>query len=144
MAVNPKGSAEAKTSVGARPAGSSMATTEGFATTYDDCLPPTRPSATANPGELFPTPIGTHPTDSRLATTQGRTCLAAVQPSNAVSAKGNRLAPRHRLHPTSLANGVVVRIPHAAKVETLASRMPSGCGFLIAAGNPWPHGTRLA
>ena len=35
-------------------------------------------------------------------------------------------------------------IPHAAKDETLASRMPSGCGFLIAAGNPWPHGTRLA
>ncbi len=35
-------------------------------------------------------------------------------------------------------------IPHAAKDETLASRMPSGCGFLIAAGNPSPHGTRLA
>ena len=28
--------------------------------------------------------------------------------------------------------------------EILASRMPSGCGFLIAAGNPWPDGTRLA
>ncbi len=35
-------------------------------------------------------------------------------------------------------------IPHAAKAETLASRLPSGCGFLIAAGYPWPHGTRLA
>ena len=37
-----------------------------------------------------------------------------------------------------------VLIPRAAKAETLASRMPSGCGFSIAAGNPWPHGTRLA
>ena len=35
-------------------------------------------------------------------------------------------------------------IPHAAKAEALASGMPSGCGFLITAGNPWPHGTRLA
>ena len=34
-------------------------------------------------------------------------------------------------------------IPHAAKAEPLASCLPSGGGFLIAAGNPWPHGTRL-
>ena len=26
----------------------------------------------------------------------------------------------------------------------LASGMPSGCGFLIVAGNLWPHGPRLA
>ena len=28
--------------------------------------------------------------------------------------------------------------------DAKASRLPSGCGFFIAAGNPWPYGTRLA
>ena len=37
--------------------------------------------------------------------------------------------------------GSMNSLAHAAKEETLASRRPSGCGFLIAAGNPWPHGT---
>ncbi len=32
----------------------------------------------------------------------------------------------------------------AAQDERLASRMPSGCGFLTVARNPWPDGTRLA
>ena len=35
-------------------------------------------------------------------------------------------------------------LPHAAQAETLASRLPSSCGFLITSGNPWPDGTRLA
>ena len=35
-------------------------------------------------------------------------------------------------------------VPLAVDDESLASRMPSGCGFLAVAGNPWPDGTRLA
>ncbi len=37
-------------------------------------------------------------------------------------------------------SGTVQPLPHAAQAEKLASRMPSGCGFLIVAGNPWPDG----
>ena len=59
-----------------------MATTEGFATTYDDSLPPTQPLATADPAELPPTPVGTNPTNSRLATGQGLIALAAVRSAN--------------------------------------------------------------
>ena len=35
-------------------------------------------------------------------------------------------------------------MPQAAKDETLANRMPSGCGFLIATRNPQPDGMRFA
>ena len=38
----------------------------------------------------------------------------------------------------------VFAIPRAVTNEALASRTPSGCGFLIAAGNPQPDGMRLA
>ena len=37
-----------------------------------------------------------------------------------------------------------MRYLFAAMNAASASRMPSDCGFLIVAGNPWPYGTRLA
>ena len=53
--------------------------------------------------------------------------------------------PHSRKQVKRYANGEPrVLIPHAAKAETLASRLPSGCGCLLAARNPWPDGTRLA
>lgn len=41
-------------------------------------------------------------------------------------------------------DGAVRFIPLAADDESLAICMPSGCGFLAVAGNPWADGTRLA
>ena len=56
-----------------------MATTEGFATTYDDSLPPSRPLTTAIPAELPATPVGTNPPDRWMATGHRLSSLAALR-----------------------------------------------------------------
>ena len=67
--------------------------------------------------------------------------VSKLRPESSATRSANLPRPNSAVNATRSKS---VSIPRAVTNEALASRTPSGCGFLIAAGNPWPHGMRLA